>query len=196
MPISSNSDNVMFAKIINRVEEGLVALLLASMTLVTFIQVVLRYVFNMGFVWALELSIFLFAWLVLLGMSYAVRVGAHIGVDLLVKKLPPTLAKVVGLLSIVLCMVYAALLCYGGWEQWKLLWDIGIEAEDLDISLWIPNLILPVGFALLFLRFVEAGWKLITGSSSGLHLADEVDEAIGQLKQDDKDFENLQKKIT
>jgi C4-dicarboxylate transporter DctQ subunit len=186
----------MFAKFINRIEEGLVAFLLASMTLVTFIQVVLRYVFNMGFVWALELSIFLFAWLVLLGMSYAVRVGAHIGVDLLVKRLPPTLAKSVGLLSIALCMVYAALLFYGAWEQWQLLKLIEIEAEDIDVPLWIPNLILPVGFALLFLRFAQAGWNLIVGSGPGLHLADEVDEAIGQLKQDDKDFADLNKKIT
>ena len=55
------------------------------MTLITFMQVVARYVFNYSFVWALELVTFLFAWLIFLGMSYGVRVGAHIGVDALVK---------------------------------------------------------------------------------------------------------------
>ena len=69
----------------DRLEEGLIALLLAVMTLITFIQVVARYVFNTGFVWALELTTFLFAWLVLLGISYGVQVGAHIGVDALVR---------------------------------------------------------------------------------------------------------------
>ena len=54
----------MIGIIINRLEEAIVAFLLAAMTLVTFTQVVLRYVFNAGFVWALELTIFLFAWLV------------------------------------------------------------------------------------------------------------------------------------
>ena len=51
------------------------------MTLLTFLQVVLRYVFNTGLLWVLEADFYLFAWLVLIGMSYGVRVHAHIGVD-------------------------------------------------------------------------------------------------------------------
>ncbi len=176
----------MLSNIINRLEEGIVAFLLAAMTLVTFTQVVLRYVFNTGFVWALELTIFLFAWLVLFGMSYGVRVGAHIGVDLLVKKLPPQVARVVAGISIALCMFYAALLAYGGWTDIDLLLTIGIEAEDMPIPLWIPKLILPLGFALLFLRFAQAGWRLVTGKDTGIHLADEVDEAIEHLKHEDE----------
>ena len=171
-------------RIINRLEEGLVALLLAAMTLVTFTQVVLRYVFNAGFVWALELTIFLFAWLVLIGMSYGVRVGAHIGVDLVVKHLSPGVAKVVALISIALCMLYSALLLYGGYTDIDLLLMIGIEAEDLPIPLWIPKIILPLGFGLLFIRFAQAGWSVLTGKTTGLNLADEVDEAIEHLRQD------------
>ena len=171
----------MIGNFINRLEEALVAFLLAAMTIVTFVQVVLRYVFNAGFVWALELSIFLFAWLVLLGMSYGVRVGSHIGVDLLVKSLPPVQAKVVGLAAIALCMFYAAVMTVGGYQDIDLLLLIGIEAEDLPIPLWIPKLILPIGFALLFFRFGQVGWSLLTGRGSGLHLADEADDAIESL---------------
>ena len=176
----------MIGNLFNRLEEAIVALLLAAMTIITFVQVVLRYVFNAGFVWALELTIFLFAWLVLLGMSYGVRVGAHIGVDLLVKKLKPETAKIVALASIALCMFYSAMLAYGGYTDIELLLMIGIEAEDLPIPLWIPKLILPVGFALLFIRFAQAGWNLLTGKDTGLHLADEVDEAIESLKHHDE----------
>ncbi|MCB1829229.1 MAG: TRAP transporter small permease [Chromatiaceae bacterium] len=170
----------MIGNFFNRIEEALISFLLAAMTIVTFTQVVLRYVFNAGFVWALELTIFLFAWLVLLGMSYGVRVGSHIGVDLVVKNLPPVQAKVVGLISIALCMFYAAVMAYGGYQDIDLLLLIGIEAEDLPIPLWIPKLILPIGFLLLFLRFAQAGWNLLTGKG-GLHLADEADEAIESL---------------
>lgn len=183
----------MFSKIINTLEETAVALLLAAMTLVTFIQVILRYVFNAGFVWALELTVFLFAWLVLLGMSYGVRVGAHIGVDLLVKKLPPNVAKIVGLISIALCLLYAALLAYGGYTSVDLLLMIGIEAEDLPIPLWIPKLILPIGFVLLFIRFAQAGWGLLSGTDTGLHLADEADEAIEHLMAHDDASDNNDK---
>ena len=176
----------MITKIINYFEEGFIALLLAAMTLITFSQVVARYVFNAGAVWALELTEFLFAWLVLFGMSYGVRVGAHIGVDLLVKNLPQRTQKIVGMVGVVLCMVYAAVLFKGGWDTVSLLLLIGIEAEDLPVPLWVPTLILPIGFALLFLRFVEAGWKLITGRGEGMVLADEMKDAIKQLKQGDR----------
>lgn len=172
----------MFTKLINSLEEGLIALLLAAMTVITFVQVVLRYVFNAGFVWALEATIYLFAWLVLLGMSYGVRVGAHIGIDLLVKQLPPRVYKVVGLISIALCMLYAAILFKGAWDDVALLYLIGIEAEDIPIPLWILKVVLPIGFALLFVRLAQAGWGLLTGRGEGLHLADEVDEAIEHLK--------------
>ena len=59
-------------------EEGLIALILGVMTVLTFVQVVLRYVFNTGLLWALEANFYLFAWLVLIGISYCVRdAGAY-----------------------------------------------------------------------------------------------------------------------
>ena len=54
---------------LERLEEGVIAFLLATMTLITFGQVIARYVFDYSFVWALELVTFLFAWLIFLGMS-------------------------------------------------------------------------------------------------------------------------------
>lgn len=172
----------MLIKLINWLEETLIAVLLAAMTLVTFSQVIARYVFNTGAVWALELTIFLFAWLVLFGMSYGVRVGAHIAVDLLVRHFTPATQRLVGLLAVALCMLYAAILFKGGWDTLDLLLLIGIEAEDVPIPLWIPTLILPLGFALLFFRFAQAGWGLLTGKGE-LRVADEARDAIEQLKE-------------
>ncbi|MEZ5739852.1 MAG: TRAP transporter small permease subunit [Burkholderiaceae bacterium] len=47
-----------------------------------------RYVFNDNILWHLEVTVFLFAWLVLLGASYSVKHNLHIGVDVLVRPLP------------------------------------------------------------------------------------------------------------
>ena len=49
------------------------------MTLVTFANVVARYVFNDNILWALETTVFLFAWLVLLGACYGVKTSLHLG---------------------------------------------------------------------------------------------------------------------
>ena len=63
--------------VINRLEEWFMAAALAFMTLLTFIQVVLRE-FGTGWVWSLEATTYTFAWLVLVGMSYGVRTKSHL----------------------------------------------------------------------------------------------------------------------
>ena len=52
--------------IVNQIEETLIAVLLGLMTLITFANVIARYVFNDNILWALEATVFLFAWLGLL----------------------------------------------------------------------------------------------------------------------------------
>ena len=74
---------------VNELEESLIAIILGLMTMITFANVIARYVFNSNLLWALELTVFLFAWLVLLGMSYAVKTVAHLGVDVLAHMAPP-----------------------------------------------------------------------------------------------------------
>ncbi|RKZ83441.1 MAG: TRAP transporter small permease [Candidatus Parabeggiatoa sp. nov. 1] len=151
----------MFTKITNHLEESFIAFLLAAMTLITFSQIVARYFFNSGAVWALELTTYLFAWLVLFGMSYGVRVGAHIGVDAVTKLLPPPLQRVFAILAALLCMVYCVLLFIGGMQYVYTIYELGIPSEDLPIQQWIPYSILPIGLVLLFFRFAQLIFKMI-----------------------------------
>src|SRR5690625_3052522 len=92
-----------------RVEDLLVAFLLAAMTLVTFAQVVARYVFNYSFVWAFELTTYLFAGMIFLGIAYGIRVGAHIGVDALINIMPKKIAHLTTIVATLLCMVYSVI---------------------------------------------------------------------------------------
>ena len=69
----STSTQSGWSRAIDSIEETLIALLLGVMTLITFANVIARYVFNSNILWALEATVFLFAWLVLLGASYAVK---------------------------------------------------------------------------------------------------------------------------
>lgn len=165
-------------KILKRLDEWLIAIMLAAMTLLTFSQVVMRYVFNSGFTWAVELTTILFACMIFIGISYGVRVGAHIGVDALVKLLPPKPRRVVSFIAVVLCLVYAGMVIYGSMEYVLKMKEAGIELEDMAIPMWIVRAILPLGFILLVLRFLPVLVNLVTGKSDRLHLADEVEEAL------------------
>jgi C4-dicarboxylate transporter DctQ subunit len=128
-------------------------------------------------VWALEVTTVLFAWLIFLGMSYGVRVGSHIGVDALVKSLGPRAARIVGSIAAALCIVYAAVVTFGGYQYVRKMYDVGIEMQDVPIEQWIPRLVLPIGFALLGLRFAQVLFRLLSGKEAHL-LGDEAQEAL------------------
>jgi C4-dicarboxylate transporter, DctQ subunit len=164
---------------LDRLEEGLIAFLLAAMTIVTFGQVIARYVFDYSFVWALELVTFLFAWLIFLGMCYGVRVGAHIGVDAVVKSVGPRLGRALTAVATVLCIVYAAIIFVGSWRYVEKMYEIGTLAQDLPIPLWVPRLALPLGFGLLALRFAQVLYHVVRGEESHLR-GDEAREALKQ----------------
>ena len=165
-----------------RLEEGLIALLMALMTVFTFAQVVARYVFNYSFVWTLELVTVLFAWLIFLGMSYGVRVGAHIGVDAFIKLLGPRSGRALAGVAAALCLAYALIIAFGGWVYVEKMFSIGIEMQDLPVPQWVPRTIIPLGFALLAWRFAVVLWDVIRNRQTHL-LGDEAEDAL-KLRQD------------
>jgi len=102
----------------DRIEETAIASILGIMTLMTFANVVARYGFNSNIFYALELTVFLFAWLVLLGASYAVKKTLHLGVDAVVNIAPSSTRKLLGLIVVVVCLAYSLLLLKGSWDYW------------------------------------------------------------------------------
>ncbi|ASM71990.1 MULTISPECIES: TRAP transporter small permease [Roseobacteraceae] len=105
-------------RIVNEIEETVIALLLAGMTIITFVNVVLRYGFNTGLIWGLEMVTFLFAWLVLFGVSYAVKTTAHLGVDAVINLFSMPVRRIIALVAAAVCIFYAVLLLKGAWDYW------------------------------------------------------------------------------
>ena len=144
------------------------AFLLAGMTVLTAFQVLLRYVFNTGFVWSLEATSYSFAWMVLLGISYGVRTRSHIAVELVVGRLSGNTRKIVSLLALSICLLYAGLMCYGSAVFIQKLFVLGNEARDIPVARWILTIILPLGFALLAARFVGLAFEMWKSGDWGL----------------------------
>lgn len=172
----------MSLKFIDRLEEGAIAFLLAAMTLVTVVQVVLRYVFNSSLLWGIEATSYLFGWMVLIGISYGIKVGSHIGVDALVNTLPKNGRRVAGVISGLLCIVYAVLMLIGSWNYFETVYDIGVTGDDIPIQRWILIIILPLGFLLLLFRLLQMTWRILRGDEAGFKLADEAAESLRQFK--------------
>ena len=122
------------ARAVHGFEETMIAVLLGLMTLITFANVVLRYGFNSSLIWGLEVVLILFSWLVLFGISYAVKVGAHLGVDAVINLFGPTGRKVLALVSAALCIAYALLLMKGAWDYWA-----PFAGLDATAGRWFPT---------------------------------------------------------
>ncbi|MBO6825997.1 MAG: TRAP transporter small permease [Sneathiella sp.] len=173
--------------IFGKMEEGLISLLLVGMTGLVFMEVVMRFVFNSGVLWIQELTLLVSGWFVLLGASYGVRVGAHIGVDVIVKLFPPNVRRIITVLAILMCLSYCALLFWGSWEYLAKIKKIDLELEDMEFPKWIAHSVLVIGFGLLFVRFGELLVRVIRGQEDGFHLADEAKEALEELAVSDNE---------
>jgi C4-dicarboxylate transporter DctQ subunit len=196
-----------FWRVWDHFEEGFIAFLLAAMTLVTFVYVVLNnlytvfysladtfpaaeeFFFSVGdfvigmaqaMTWSTALTKALFAWLIFSGLAYGVRTAGHIGVDALVKLAPRHIQRYIGVIACLFCLGYSALMSVASYEWINALFTADIGAEDLGhfgVKQWHIGMIVPIGFAMVFIRFVEIFVRILRNEQAGLGLADEAAEA-------------------
>ena len=154
-------------KAADRLEEAFMIVALAFMTVLTVVQVVLRYGFGLGLVWSLEATTYTFAWLVLIGMSYGVRTEAHIAVDLVTSRLTPGGARVFAAIALVAALAYCALMIYGSSQFVERLMALGTNARDIPLPRWVLTGIMPIAFGLLALRLVQAARPVLWPARGG-----------------------------
>ncbi|MEC4723023.1 TRAP transporter small permease [Noviherbaspirillum sp. CPCC 100848] len=100
-----------------RLVEWLMGLALAIMVVLVFGNVVLRYVFSSGIAWAEEISRLMFVWLIFLGAVLALRQHAHLGMEMVQAKLPPSLRRACAVVSHLLMLYGLWLFLDGSWTQ-------------------------------------------------------------------------------
>jgi len=116
--------------------ELVLVLCLGAMVIMVLGNVILRYGFNSGITVSEELSRFLFVWLVFLGAIVGLRENAHLGVDILVRKLPVLGRKICLGLSEGLMLVCCLLFFWGTWQQHDI--NAGNLAPVSNISMeWV-----------------------------------------------------------
>jgi len=154
------------SRLLDRLEETLIASLMAVATTVIFVSVVLRFLSSVPYVqdvairlnitWAQELCIFLFVWMAKFGAAYGVRAGVHVGVDVLVNRLPPGPRRALitaGLLGgVIFTGVVGTLGAVFVWEMAH----TDQTSEDMEVPMWIVYLCVPLGSYLMCFRFLQA----------------------------------------
>ena len=154
-------------RVLDRLEETLIATLMAAATLLIFVAVVHRYLAGMPLPglqdwllrihlsWAQELCIFMFVWMAKFGAAYGVRTGIHVGVDVLVNRLAPARRKVMILFGLLAGALFTGIIAtLGGIMVWKIGHTLQVSS-DLEWPMWIVYLAIPLGSGLMCFRFLQ-----------------------------------------
>ena len=170
-------------RILDRLEETIIASLMAGATLLIFVSVVHRFaagtallyplVSGIDLTWAQELCIFMFIWMAKFGAAYGVRTGIHVGVDVVVRKLRPSRQRAVVLFGLLCGAGFtAAVGTMGASFVWGLM-GTDQTTPDLEWPSWVIYLCIPLGSYLMCFRFLQVAWTYGRGGELP-HRAHEV----------------------
>ena len=118
-----------------RALEYVIAAALAVMVVLVFGNVVMRYAFNSGITLSEELSRWLFIWGTFLGALVALRERAHLGVDMVVARLPAWGRKLCMLATHLLMLTILAMLFKGAVDQSRINWDVTAPTSGWSMAI-------------------------------------------------------------
>jgi len=170
MVTASNRAGALLLKVLDRLEEWLIASLMAGATTLIFVAVVHRYaaalpipllqdwLLRINLSWAQELCIYMFIWMAKFGAAYGVRTGIHVGVDVLINRLPDRIRAKIIVFGLLAGALFTGVIGTLGAE---FVWDVAHTQEvsaDLELPMWIVYLAIPCGSYLMCFRFLQVTW--------------------------------------
>jgi len=155
----------MINRILDGLEEGLIITFMGLATLIIFFAVVHRYTSDVPWLWQYtrhlstswtqELCIYLFIWMAKFGAAYGVRTGIHVGVDVLVRSLPPPRQRFFVVFSLLSGAFFTAVIALLGGKFVYFIYGTGQISPDLEMPMWIIYLAIPLGSSLMCYRFLQ-----------------------------------------
>lgn len=136
-------------------EETVCVILFSGMVILTFTQVLSRFVFNLSLGWSEEVSRFMFVWLVYISAAMAAKHRRHIRVELIDQFLPRSISKWAGLLSDLLWIVYALIVAFQGYNVAMMIMGHGQLSPATQIPMGYVYMVIPLGFILIAFRVLQ-----------------------------------------
>ena len=180
----------MLNRILDRLEEWIIATLIGAATIVTFVAVAHRYgasnsaalarwadlhgLFLLGhgadrvytalaainLSWAQELATYMFVWMAKFGAALGVRTGIHVGVDVFVNKLTPATRKPVIVFALLCGALFTGVIGTLG-AVYVYELDPDQVSPELEWPSWMIYLCIPLGSYLMCFRFLQVAWHYL-----------------------------------
>ena len=177
-------DNLeIFADRLAKITLFVIKILTGILVVTVLVGVFFRYVVRDSLSWTEELARYLMIWAALLAVSVGIKDKEHVGIQLLIKKFPPFLTKIITFLVYILTIVFLGVLTYKGYQ-------VADKAKTqlslaLNISMYWPLMSIPVSGALAIIQQLI---QTILIFKPGIEISDilgetEVDEALKEVKE-------------
>ncbi len=215
-------------KYLDHLEEIIITFLIGMATVVVFVAVVHRYLsgvpipglqdwlLTINMSWAQELCIYMFVWMAKFGAAYGVRSGIHVGVDVIVTRLPDSWRVKCVILGIAGGALFTSLI---GTLGARFVWENGMHyalynklgmtlgdlyegpiTPDLEWPTWVIYAAVPLGSYLMCFRFLQVGWGFYRTGELPHHdhgavdgLDDVVDSTIALEEYEAHKFDEMEK---
>src|ERR1700745_582871 len=175
----------MLLRILDRLEEIIIAGLMGAATVITFVAVTHRflvavpwfypYLFSINLAWSQELCIYMFIWMAKFGAAYGVRTGIHVGGDVPINRLNDYWRKRTLLLRLLCGGLFNAVVGTMGAKFVIELMSTDQVSPDLEIPSWIVYACIPLGSYLMCFRFLQVCWNYWWTDELPHHDASHVD---------------------
>lgn len=142
-------------KIIDKIEEIAVVLCLSIMTVLTFSNVIARYVFSASFSFSEEITTYLFVLLSLLGTAIAAKRKAHLGLTIITDRVSEKKAKVLTIIGYILASVFTGAIVYYGILMVISQFTLGQKTAGMQWPEWIFGSFVPIGATFALFRFLQ-----------------------------------------
>ncbi|HYK72276.1 MAG TPA: TRAP transporter small permease [Pseudoneobacillus sp.] len=136
-------------------EESLVVVLFTAMVLLTFAQVLSRFVFNLSLGWSEEVSRYVFVWLIYLSAAMAAKHRRHIRVEVIDTLLPRAISKWFGVFADLLWVGFTLYVHFYGYEMVLMVTAHGQLSPAVQLPMGFVYSIIPIGFVLIAIRVLQ-----------------------------------------
>ena len=156
-----------FLDVLNKIEDAILASFLAVMVLVIFAETVFRFTGIYTITWSEELARYLMIGIVFLGISRGSRNDSHYGVDNFRKMLPKKMHRPVFLIRTIIVLWFITIIFVQSIYFISGVMRMGQVSPALQIPMWIPYSLIPIGFFAMGLRtiqYIVLNWQSLDAS--------------------------------
>lgn len=129
--------------------------LMSLMTIIIFIQVIMRYVMRNSLVWSEELARYLFIWLIYIGISYGAKIMKHIKIEAALGLFQKKVRPIIVIIGEVLFLGFSLFIVYTGFILVQRQIGLGQKSPAMFMPMWIIYAAPMVGFTLTSIRQIQ-----------------------------------------